>query len=254
MRYIAVTLIALNLIFLYFNFSGEHATEIEQTTPRAKDNTASIQLLREAGTSRKRQMEQVVNNPVQLVEEVEGVEGGEEVAGGEEVGEVEEKETSCKAIGPFSSLTTGQAVLERLISMDLAVQLKALDSLLEEYYYRVLIPPVESLEVAFRNLRELQSLGIDSYVITQGEDSLGISMGVYSNAFTAEEVRRKLSKDGYPTSVRQVSRIAREYWIFSLDDGDLDVGEEVMKSIQSEYPNASYGLQNCIKAPQELEE
>jgi hypothetical protein len=239
MRYIAVTLIALNLLFLYFNLSGEHATEIEQPMPRGKDNTASIQLLREAGTSRKRQMEQVVNNPVQLVEEVE---------------EVEEKETNCKAIGPFSSLTTGQAVLERLISMDLGVQLKALDSLLEEYYYRVLIPPVESLEVAFRNLRELQSLGIDSYVITQGEDSLGISMGVYSNAFTAEEVRRKLSKDGYPTSVRQVSRISREYWIFSLDDGDLDVGEEVMKSIQSTYPNASYGLQNCIQAPQELEE
>jgi hypothetical protein len=254
MRYIAVTLIVLNLLFLYFNLSGEHATEIEQTLPREKDNTASIQLLREAGTSRKKQieqMEQVVNNPVQLVAEVEEVEG---VEGVEEVEEVEEKQTNCKAIGPFSSLTTGQAVLERLISMDLAVQLKALDSLLEEYYYRVLIPPVESLEVAFRNLRELQSLGIDSYVITQGKDSLGISMGVYSTALRAEEVRQKLSKDGYPTNVRQVSRIAREYWIFSLDDSDLDVGEEVMKSIQSKYPNASYGLQNCIKAPQELEE
>ena len=236
MRYIAVTLIALNLLFLYFNLSGEQATETEQALPQEKDNTPSVQLLREAGTSRKRQMEQVVNNPVQLVEEVE------------------EKETNCKAIGPFSSLTTGQAVLERLISMGLVVQLKALDSLLEEYYYRVLIPPVESLEVAFRNLRELQSLGIDSYVITQGEDSLGISMGVYSNAFTAEEVRRKLAKDGYPTSVRQVSRIAREYWIFSLDDGDLDVEEEIMKSIQSKYPNASYGRQICVEETPDMEE
>jgi hypothetical protein len=233
MRYIAVTLIALNLFFLYFNLSREPATETERELSQAKDNTPSIQLLREAGTSRKRQMEQVVNNPVKLVEE---------------------KETNCKAIGPFSSLTIGQAVLERLISMDLAVQLKALDSVLDEYYYRVLIPPVESLEVAFRNLRELQSLGIDSYVITQGEDSLGISMGVYSNAFTAEEVRRKLARDGYPTSVRQVSRIAREYWIFSMDDGDLDVEEEIMKSIKSKYPNASYGLQICVRETQELEE
>ena len=138
--------------------------------------------------------------------------------------------------------------------MDLAVQLKALDSVLDEYYYRVLIPPVESLEVAFRNLRELQSLGIDSYVITRGEDSLGISMGVYSNAFTAEDVRRKLARDGYPTNVRQVSRIAREYWIFSIGDGDLDVEEEVMKSIQSKYPNASYGLQICVRETQELAE
>jgi hypothetical protein len=266
MRYIVATLIALNLLFLYFNFSGETATEIERTMPLKKDSTASIQLLREAGTSRKRQMEQVVNNPVQLVEEVEEVERVEEVGEVEDAGDVEEvervaevaeikeKETNCKAVGPFSSLTTGQSVLERLLSMDLVVQLKALDSLLDEYYYRVLIPPVESLEVAFRNLRELQSLGIDSYVITQGEDSLGISMGVYSTALRAEEVRQKLSKDGYPTNVRQVSRIAREYWIFSLDGGDLDVREEVMKSIQSKYPNASYGLQNCVKAPQELEE
>lgn len=233
MRYIAVTLIVLNLFLLYFNLSREQAAETKQELHRVEGNTTSIQLLREAGTSRKRQMEQVVNNPVQLVEE---------------------KETNCKAIGPFSSLTIGQAVLERLISMDLAVQLKALDSVLDEYYYRVLIPPVESLEVAFRNLRELQSLGIDSYVITQGEDSLGISMGVYSNAFTAEDVRRKLARDDYPTSIRQVSRIAREYWIFSMDDGDLEVGEEIMKSIQSKYPDANYGLQICVRETQESEE
>jgi hypothetical protein len=233
MRYITITLIALNLLFLYFNLSREHATETKPELPQGKDNTPSIQLLREAGISRKRLMEQVVNNPVQLVAE---------------------KESNCKAVGPFSSLTIGQEVLERLISMNLAVQLKALDSVLDEYYYRVLIPPVESLEVAFRNLRELQSLGIDSYVITQGEDSLGISMGVYSNAFTAEDVRRKLARDGYPTSVRQVSRIAREYWIFSINDGDLDVGEEAMKSIRSKYPNANYGLQFCVQETQDLEE
>ena len=225
MRYIVATLIALNLLFLYFGLDGKPPQEMDGRLPREEVNTASIKLLSEGGIDRQRQMEEVVKNPTLLTE-------GEEA--------------NCTAVGPFLSVTVGQSVLEQLVSMEFEVQLRALDSVLDEYYYRVLIPPAPSLDAAFRKLQELQSLGIDSYVITQGEDAFGVSMGVFSSGNAAEVAKLDLQNDGYNTLIREVPRLEREYWIFPIVDQDLDVGEQVLDSIKADFPDVRYGQQICL--------
>ena len=227
MRYIVLSLLALNCIYLVYNLFGEEAPESNGELVETPANVSSIRLLRESTNQdvRQRQMDQVVKNPVLLPETLT---------------------PDCKAVGPFTSVTLAQAALERLESLDYMVELRALDQLTGEHDYRVMIPPAASLEEVFRHLRELQSRGIDSYVITQGKDTLGISLGVYSIASAAETVQQELSKDGYQTLVAQIARLERGYWIFSKENPDLELEDGILELLQQDYPDIQQTFQVCL--------
>jgi hypothetical protein len=79
--------------------------------------------------------------------------------------------------------------------------------------FRVLIPPATSPEEAFRKLRELQASNVDSYVITQGEYALGISLGVFSSASGAEVLQARVGSIGYDSEIIEIERQSRSYWI-----------------------------------------
>ncbi len=227
MRYIVLSLLALNCIYLIYNLFGEEAVRRNVELVESPKNVSSIRLLRESTNEdvRQRQMDQVVKNPLLLPETLT---------------------TDCKAVGPFSSVTLAQAALERLESLDHTVELRALDQLSGEHDYRVMIPPVASLEGAFRQLREFQSRSIDSYVITQGKDALGISLGVYSNASAAESVKQEMSEKGYQTQVVQIARLEREYWIFSKENPNLELEKGILELLQQEFPDIQQALQMCL--------
>ena len=227
MRYIVLSLLALNCIYLFYNLFGEETATVEGAPDRQPKNVSSIRLLRESTNQdvRQRQMYQVVKNPLLLSETIT---------------------PGCKAVGPFTSVTLAQSALERVESLDYLVELRALDQLTGEHDYRVMFPPAASLEQAFRQLRELQSRGIDSYVITQGKDTLGISLGVYAIAKTAETVRQELGEKGYPTLVVKIARLEREYWIFSKINPDLELEYGILELLQQEFPDIQQTLQMCL--------
>ena len=89
-----------------------------------------------------------------------------------------------------------------------------------------MIPPAASLEEAFRKLRELQSQGIDSYVITRGNDALAISLGVFSTIKAAKAAQQ--SNYGYESMIAKIQRLDRSYWIVPY--GTLEVAEALMQS------------------------
>ncbi|MFP6806065.1 MAG: hypothetical protein VB957_02575 [Pseudomonadales bacterium] len=224
MKYIVATLVFMNLVYLCINLWPQDDRVVNAQSSFGKRDVVSISLLNEKDGPRQKSMEQVVNNPILLSDR---------------------DDLKCQAIGPFSSITMGQSVLERLEAMDVAVQLRALDTVLDQYDYRVLILPTKSIEAAFRKLRELQSQGIDSYVITQGKDAMGISMGVYSSQNAAELVKLQLATDGYDATIRKIGRLQREYWIFSRRGGDLNIPETLMSIIQEQVPQLQYGARYC---------
>ena len=227
MRYIVLSLPALNCIYLFYNLFGEEAATGYGTPIKLPKNVSSIQLLRE-GTNqdiRQRQMDRVVKNPVLLPEALT---------------------LGCKAVGPFTSVTLAQSALERVESLDYLVELRAFDQLTGEHDYRGMMPPAASLEGAFRQLRELQSRGIDSYVITQGKDTLGISLGVYSLTAAAEAVQQEMGEKGYATLVAKIARLEREYWIFSKENSDLDLEYGTLELLQQGVLDILQPLQMCL--------
>ncbi len=227
MRYIIFSLLALNFVYLFYNLFAQESEPGVGSPPESELEVSTIQLLGENTDqdARLRQMARAIENPVLVPES---------------------QEPNCSALGPFVSVSKAQAALERIESMNYLVTLLAVDQLTGEHDFRVLIPPAASLEEAFRMLRELQSQGIDSYVISKGEEALGISLGVFLVESAARSVQEKLKKNGYQTLITQIARLEREYWIFSIQDSDLEIEDEILELLQNEYPEIEQAQQMCL--------
>ncbi|MBL4682124.1 MAG: SPOR domain-containing protein, partial [Pseudomonadales bacterium] len=164
MKNIFVSLLLVNVVyFAYKTFSttGSAPVVIARSSVATVE---SIYLLSENANSevRDRELKLIVSNPVQSVESSESI------------------DLSCLAVGPFHDIFVSQSAADRLLALGFSVEVKAMDVVTELNDYRVMIPPAQSLQSAFRKLRELKSQGIDSYVITQGAGVLSISLGVFS--------------------------------------------------------------------------
>jgi hypothetical protein len=195
MKLIALTLLLLNLAYLGYHFSQEEAAPKRSSS--ANQQSANIQLLseREGGDELDGAAVNAVENPIRS-----------EVA-------VDQTSAVCFAIGPFEDVFSGQDALERINAIQVEGELRAIDVATGESDYRVLIPPARSAEEAFRKLRELQASDVDSYVITQGEQALGISLGVFSFRAGAKELSGQLTAMGYKPEIIEIQQQSRSYWI-----------------------------------------
>ncbi len=199
MRYIFLALLAANIAYLVYVLSRPQelaAGPGPQLYPAGVDTIFLLSENKEDAA-----MARVVENP--LVQERADV-------------------ADCPAIGPFETLFKGQAAAEQLTALDIAADLRAIDQPVGESDYRVMIPPSPSLQDAFRKLRELKSREIESYVITQGADSLGISLGVFSTEGAARNAQAQHERQGYATRIVEIPRLVREYWIYLADAGALE--------------------------------
>jgi len=226
MRAILVTLVVFNIAyFVYQQYVHPEPVRIRVTSVK-EDNVESIVLLRE-NLDRKlrlKEMDLVVSNPVKV--------------------DIDSN-PDCIAVGPFADLFEGQDVVEQLISFELGVELKAIDNKTIDSDFRVMISPMNSLQEAFRKLRELQSQKIDSYVISQGEDTLGISLGVFSTKDAADALLAKLKKAGYNVKIVGIPMVTREFWIFSTTGKDLKLDSQVWAALVKNYPVLELRRKQC---------
>ena len=220
MRLVVASLVIINVVYLAWQlhqpeFPGTEVTDTVGIGP-------TITLISESGKNDRREaLDKVVTNPL-VVDDGEGA-------------------NTCPALGPFDDVLEGQIVLERLISMDFKVNLKAIDQPTGEFDFRVMIPPAASLEEAFRKLRELQSQGIDSYVITRGNDALAISLGVFSTIKAAKAAQQ--SNYGYESMIAKIQRLDRSYWIVPY--GTLEVAKALMQSIITDFSDLEINQVAC---------
>ena len=220
MRLVVASLLIINVVYLVWQlhrpeFPGTEVTDTLGIRP-------TITLISEASKNDRREaLDKVVANPL--------------------VFDTGEGATTCSALGPFDDVSEGQIVLERLVSMDFQVNLKAIDRPTGEFDFRVMIPPAASLEEAFRKLRELQSQGIDSYVITRGNDALAISLGVFSTIKAARAAQQ--SNYGYESMIAKIQRLDRSYWIVPY--GTLEVAKALMQSIITDFSDLEINQVAC---------
>ena len=224
MRYIFLTLALINIVYFLYQ-SGKDSSPSEVRSSQTGSLAPTIRLLGEGEISDSdADIASIIRNPV--VSTSSG-------------------DQSCQGFGPFSSISDARNALSRLRSLDYDVALRAIDLPTGENDHRVLIPPLSSLEESFRKLRELQGSEIDSYVITQGEDALGISMGVFSTEEAATALRESLALEGYQTVIRGIPQYLREYWIFSSSSRIFPVSEGLLTELGIDEEGLALAGQPC---------
>ncbi|MFT6518998.1 MAG: hypothetical protein ACJATP_002668 [Candidatus Azotimanducaceae bacterium] len=271
MRYIVVALMLMNASYFGYHYwralkAAPVIAALSKVVP-GLPGVEQIRLLREVqgDAGRDRQLSRVINNPLQQSAAADnaGVSDGADgsydvdlaaradlagIADMPDVGPPASDEAFCQVFGPLNDLFTGQALVEKLKLYDMQTTLQALDKVAGGSDYRVVIPPAKSPQDAFRKLRELKSSDIDSYVITQGPDELGISLGLFSSLAAAESASADLAGDGYVTQVREIPRLLREFWVYGVTNMQrLSVDAVIWQAILIEYPEIEQKMRLCIE-------
>jgi hypothetical protein len=223
MKWIFLSLLLSNIV--YFGYQQMPLDELSPSSVSLlEQERETLELLsdRSRKSEREREVEEVLGNPLDTYVE---------------------NDVLCLALGPFDNVVSAQDVSERLVARGLPISLRAVDHRTGEFDYRVVMPPLPSLQEAFRKLRELKSRDIDSYVITEGVDAQGISLGVFSTLVSAEERLASLGLRGYTVVVKELPRVSRGYWVFNTG---ADLPAQLLNEINLEFPGVSIDKTACL--------
>ncbi|SHG17650.1 hypothetical protein SAMN04487965_3437 [Microbulbifer donghaiensis] len=141
----------------------------------------------------------------------------------------------CTLLGPFAEEYQGQDIVERLQALQVDGDLREIE-MAGQMRYWVFLEPLNSRREAFRKLRELQSAGVDSYVIPKGSLANGISFGIFSELDRAESLVAELRDQGVDARSREEPQTYLERWIVLEPGAAGRLAESFWEQLQSEYP------------------
>lgn len=161
-------------------------------------------------------------------------------AGPEDAESVEQ----CLAVGPFQSSDVVDQVQQRLFSLGINSKERA-NNVNPTADYWVHIPPLASRDAAIRLLRELQAQKIDSFVITQGELTNGISLGLFSKYDSAKSVRRRLVAADYSVEIKTLSQEPESWWLEMDADVEAQLENYFWDELVQRVPDIKKAKKSC---------
>ena len=156
--------------------------------------------------------------------------GGAEVVGRQEGGAVNPlavdslavhagagEKKMCELVGAFDDVPAATIFLQRLDSIGVDADVHSIE-LVAGYSYWVHLPPELNADAAYRRLVELQSSGVESYVIRRGELENAISLGVFTYENLAVRRQEQLKGTGLAAEIKRVDRNRVETWVVLQPD------------------------------------
>lgn len=150
----------------------------------------------------------------------------------------------CIFLGGFDQEEVAQLVEQRLITLDIASQVKVVDAPAGLDYW-VYLPPLASRQASLRQLKELQARKIDSYIITQGDLSNGISLGMFPRSESAESVMQRLREVGYEPQMRELPRAHRNFWVRIAPESRRLADDSLLQSLTRDFNGLQHQLMPC---------
>jgi hypothetical protein len=139
----------------------------------------------------------------------------------------------CTLIGPFEKLLRAEYFVERLQALDVVGKVQEVE-IPGEVGFWVYLPSLSTRKEAFDKLRELQSKGIDSYVIPRGDLENGISFGMFSQATLAKQRLADMRSQGYGAELQEVERSYKEIWVILQPGQSQQLDPESWQSVLAE--------------------
>ncbi len=124
----------------------------------------------------------------------------------------QKRPSSCISIGVFNNTDESDFLVTALLERGLQARAELLPTE-ETVNYRVYMPPFNSDTAARQTLNQLQQNNIESFIITTGEFSGGISLGLFSQQDLALGLQESLAGQGFATSIEDIVTISNEIWV-----------------------------------------
>lgn len=148
----------------------------------------------------------------------------------------------CYSVGPFKDEDDAKYLSVRAEALGFESEMRSLSTggSVENWVH---IPPLANRQQSLQLLRELQGRAIDSYIITQGELAEGISLGLFKNQTSAQNLMKKMRAMGYNVIIEEVLRGEKELWLEFSQVTQLT--EAMRKRIAGESQVFNWMLTDC---------
>lgn len=159
-------------------------------------------------------------------------------------GLAQDADSACLFLGGFEGESVALALEQRLLSLDIDAEVQSVDEPAGVDYW-VYLPPLVSRQASLRQLRELQSRNIDSYIITVGDLSNGISLGIFSRKDSAESVVARLRGVDYMALIRELPRTHRRYWVRVAGVNQHLLSNSLLSDFARDFPELEHRQMQC---------
>ncbi|MHB9801347.1 SPOR domain-containing protein [Pseudomonas sp. MT3] len=169
--------------------------------------------------------------------------------------QVEEKSaaptSACLFLGSFPAEERARMLAQRLLSLDVQASVETVDAAAGVDYW-VYLPPLASRQASLWQLRELQARKIDSYVITEGDLTDGISLGIFQRKDSADSVVERLKTAGYDALIRELARSQHDYWVQIAPESNRLVDDVLVRQLSADFPELQKQTMPCksVASPQ----
>lgn len=163
------------------------------------------------------------------------VDGASDVPGGDSPPEKAAQSRSCYTMGPFRDLDTLRSLTREIKSYVVVADFRGHEET-EQSIYWVYIKPEKSFDKALETAERLKANKIkDFYIIREGENINGISLGHFRNKKGALRLAKKAEKLGFDVQADPVFKTYTVYWL----DYELAGGVSIPEAILDKYIRTS---------------
>lgn len=150
----------------------------------------------------------------------------------------------CERFGPFDSRAEAEAAAVRAGGPGLAAEVRVRQMVEGTPDYQVYLPPLPSLDRARLRVRELQALGVDSFVIDGDGLEGAISIGLFTARERAEVRREEVSGLGYEVRIRALER-TRERAEVRVRGVDAAALAPLFRALEADHPGLERTAVDC---------
>ncbi|MFV3306313.1 SPOR domain-containing protein [Pseudomonas sp. NY15181] len=152
--------------------------------------------------------------------------------------------SACLFLGSFPAEDRARLLTQRLLSLDVQASVQTVDAAAGMDYW-VYLPPLASRQASLWQLRELQARKIDSYIITEGDLTDGISLGIFQRKDSADSIVERLKGAGYDALIRELARSQHDYWVQVAPDSSRLVDDSLVRQLAADFPEMQKQTMPC---------
>jgi len=155
------------------------------------------------------------------------------------------KEFNCWFLGKFDQQIYALNLEQRLLSFDIATKLvhKIGDNLSMDYL--VYLPPNPSMQMALQQINELQTHQLEGYIITSGDLTYAVALGLFPDRSLADQKLSQLRSAGYTPRLREQIRSSDSFWLQIAQQSTDLLDSNVLNKLYQDFPNLTPTIMPC---------